>query len=94
MAAAAGEDEPSARALLALQHTTPSPPPLGAPASPLALPSALAHLQGCDVEFVMHQATVTIRCNLSQGAMDVNMGVFIDGTFQRRGGPALQLPLQ
>ncbi|XP_053221462.1 forkhead box protein K1 isoform X1 [Podarcis raffonei] len=138
MAAAAGEDGPGARALLALQRAAPSPPlPPGAPAAsppqgpgpapippalPLAVPSALARLQGRDVEFVMRQATVTIGRNSSQGAVDVNMGrssfisrrhlelsfraphfylrclgkngVFVDGAFQRRGGPALQLPPQ
>uniref|UniRef100_A0A670JGC7 FHA domain-containing protein n=1 Tax=Podarcis muralis TaxID=64176 RepID=A0A670JGC7_PODMU len=86
----------------------------------LAMPSALARLQGRNVEFVMHQATMTIRYNSSQGAVDMNMGrssillrhhleltfhaphfylrclgkngVFVNGAFQRRGGPALQLP--
>ncbi|XP_034986413.2 forkhead box protein K1 isoform X1 [Zootoca vivipara] len=133
MAAAAGEDGPGARALLALQRAAPSPPPLppGAAASsppqgpaPAQIPPALplARLQGRDVEFVMRQATVTIGRNSSQGAVDVNMGrssfisrrhlelafraphfylrclgkngVFVDGAFQRRGGPALQLPPQ
>ncbi|KAA8581026.1 hypothetical protein FQN60_015319, partial [Etheostoma spectabile] len=90
------------------------------------LGSAVARLEGRELEYLMKKRSVTIGRNSSQGSVDVSMGhssfisrrhleiftagedgpgtgefylrclgkngVFVDGVFQRRGAPPLQLP--
>ena len=82
--------------------------------------TAIARLEGRDIEYTMRQQKISIGRNSSKGDVDVNMGlssfisrvhleiyfenrnffmkctgkngVFIDGIFQRKGAPPLQLP--
>ena len=82
--------------------------------------TAIARLEGRDLEYTMRQQKISIGRNSSKGDVDVNMGlssfisrvhleiffehgnffmkctgkngVFIDGIFQRKGAPPLQLP--
>ncbi|KAJ8246099.1 hypothetical protein GJAV_G00263640 [Gymnothorax javanicus] len=100
-------DDTGARALLALKSAPCSPVreapftyPLSSNATgitpmPLSsIPQALARLEGRDFEFPMRQRTVTITFEEPHFYLRClgKNGVFVDGVFQRRGAPPLQLP--
>ncbi|GLG98288.1 Forkhead box protein O [Gryllus bimaculatus] len=110
--------ESDAWALLALKSAPASPSKLQW--SPESKGTAIARLEGRELEYMVRQERITIGRNSSRGEVDVNMGhssfisrkhieiffehphfymtcngkngVFVDGVFQRKGAPSLQLP--